>query len=34
VLALLQGLMSNPNYILDPVEKTWALQQDIECEQK
>jgi len=33
-LALLQGLTANPNYILDPVEKAWALQQDIECEQK
>jgi len=34
VLAILQGLMSNQDYILDPIENAWALLQDIEHERR
>jgi len=32
--SILQSLTENPNYILDQVEKSWAMQLDKEWEQK
>jgi len=32
--SIFQSLTNNPNYNLDPVEKSWAMQCDKELEQK